>query len=180
MLLGTEFIKDYVPQTDATVVTRLLEAGAVIKGKAVCENLCNSATSHSSSTGLVHNPYAMGYSTGGSSSGSAALVGDESEDIPISIGADQGGSVRIPAGWSGIVGIKPTFGLIPFTGCGANEATNDHLGVMTRDVLTNAKGLQVVAGSDDIDDRGFNSIVDPYYDYLLSLEDPKSLKGLKI
>jgi amidase len=59
---------------DATVVTRMLEAGATITGRAVCENMCHSATSHSSATGVVHNPYARGYSSGGSSSGSGALV----------------------------------------------------------------------------------------------------------
>ncbi|EGV61713.1 amidase [Yamadazyma tenuis] len=180
MLLGTNFVKDYVPKTDAVVITRLMEAGATIQGKAVCENLCHSATSHSAGTGPVHNPLAIGYSTGGSSSGSAALVMDPEEDIDITIGADQGGSVRIPAGWCGAVGLKPTFGLIPFTGCAGNEATNDHLGVLTRDVLTNAKGLQAIAGSDGIDDRSFGAQTSDYYYDLLDLSDPKCLKGLKI
>lgn len=180
MLLGTDFIQNYVPTVDATVITRLLEAGAKVRGKAVCENLCHSATSHSAGTGPVQNPLAYGYSTGGSSSGSGALVMDENEDIDITIGADQGGSVRIPAGWCGAVGMKPTFGLIPFTGCASNEATNDHLGVLTKDVLTNAKGLQAIAGSDGIDDRSFGAKPQDYYDELLKLENPKSLKGMKI
>jgi amidase len=178
MLLGTDFITNFVPEADATVVTRLLEAGATIKGKAICENLCHSATSHSAATGPIDNPLAPGYSTGGSSSGCAALVADKSLGIDIAIGADQGGSVRIPAGWSGIVGIKPTFGLIPFTGCASNEATNDHLGVMTRDVLTNALALQAIAGTDWIDDRAYNSITTPYYDDLL--KEDGSLHGMKI
>lgn len=180
MLLGTNYIENYIPKTDATIITRLLEAGATIKGKAVCENLCHSASSHSAGTGTIQNPLAKGYTSGGSSSGSGALVMDVNEDIDIAIGADQGGSVRIPAGCCGAVGIKPTFGLIPFTGCASNEATNDHLGVLTKDVLTNAKGLQAIAGSDDIDDRGFNAITSEYYSDLLALKDPKSLKGFKI
>lgn len=101
MLMGTDFVKDYVPDTDATVVTRLLEAGAVIRGKSVCENLCHSATSSSAATGHVHNPYARGYSSGGSSSGSGALVA--SGEVDMALGADQGGSIRVVS-WSGTVG----------------------------------------------------------------------------
>lgn len=91
-LMGTEFISGYVPDLDATVTTRILEAGGHITGKAVCENLCHSATSHSAGTGPVENPYAKGYSAGGSSSGSGVLVALGQVDM--SIGADQGGSVR--------------------------------------------------------------------------------------
>lgn len=92
MLMGTEFIAGYTPNLDATVVTRILEAGGHITGKAVCENLCHSATSHSSGTGKVENPHAKGYSAGGSSSGSGCLV--SLKECDMSIGADQGGSVR--------------------------------------------------------------------------------------
>jgi amidase len=90
--MGTEFISGYVPDLDATVTTRILEAGGHITGKAVCENLCHSATSHSAGTGTVDNPYAKGYSAGGSSSGSGVLVA--LGEVDMSIGADQGGSVR--------------------------------------------------------------------------------------
>lgn len=75
------------------MITRILNAGGKIIGRAVCENLCHSATSHSSATGVVHNPYAMGYSSGGSSSGSGALVANG--DVDMAIGADQGGSIRV-------------------------------------------------------------------------------------
>lgn len=92
MLMGTEFVTGYTPDMDATVVTRILEAGGHILGKAVCENLCHSGTSHSSASGVVENPYAKGYSSGGSSSGSGALVA--LSEVDMSIGADQGGSVR--------------------------------------------------------------------------------------
>lgn len=90
MLMGTNFIRDYVPDMDATCVSRILEAGGHITGKAVCENLCHSATSHSSSTGIVENPYCKGYSSGGSSSGSGVLVA--LGEVWGSVGADQGGS----------------------------------------------------------------------------------------
>lgn len=92
----------------------MLEAGAEVKGKAVCENMCHSATSHSAATGVVENPFAKGYSSGGSSSGSGVLVA--LGEVDMSLGADQGGSVRIPACNCGVVGFKPTFGMIPYTG----------------------------------------------------------------
>ncbi|KAK1978460.1 amidase [Colletotrichum cereale] len=182
MLLGTDFVKDYVPNTDATCVTRLLEAGAIIEGKSVCENMCHSATSSSSSAGHVHNPYASGYSSGGSSSGSGALVANG--DVDMALGADQGGSIRVPSGWCGLYGLKPTFGLVPFTACGSNEPTNDYVGPMTRTLLDNALMLQVIAGNDNIDDRSFSAPtpdnVPKYYETLIKLQNPKDLSGVKI
>lgn len=182
MLMGTEFVSGYVPNMDATVTTRILEAGGHILGKAVCENLCHSGTSHSAPTGVVDNPYCKGYSAGGSSSGSGVLVALGEADM--SIGADQGGSVRIPATNCGLVGFKPTYGLIPYTGCGSNEPTNDHLGPMTRTVLDNALLLQSIAGNDNIDDRSFPA---PWLDrlpqYLYNLkarQNPQDLTGLKV
>ena len=182
MLMGTDFISGYVPNMDSTVTTRILEAGGHILGKAVCENLCHSGTSHSAPTGVVHNPYAKGYSAGGSSSGSGVLVA--LGEVDMSIGADQGGSVRIPATNCGLVGFKPTFGLIPYTGCGSNEPTNDHLGPMTRTVLDNALLLQSVAGNDNIDDRSFPAPtpdkIPKYHDILKGLDKPEDLQGLRI
>ncbi|OIW23403.1 amidase [Coniochaeta ligniaria NRRL 30616] len=182
MLLGTEFVRDFVPNTDATCVTRLLQAGAIIEGKSVCENMCHSATSSSSATGHVHNPYAKGYSSGGSSSGSGALVANG--DVDMALGADQGGSIRVPAGWCGLYGLKPTFGLVPYTACGSNEPTNDHVGPMTRTLLDNALMLQVIAGNDNIDDRSFAAPapqnVPRYYEDLKSLENPTDLSGIRV
>lgn len=180
MLLGTNFIKGFVPECDATVTTRILEAGGKVLGKAVCENMCHSATSHSSGTGIVENPIAEGYSSGGSSSGSGVLVA--LGEVDGAIGADQGGSIRVPAANCGIVGLKPTFGLIPYTGSGSNEPTNDHLGPMTRDVLTNAVFLEAIAGSDNIDDRSFaapNPTNLPSYSSIANLPTDKPLAGKK-
>ena len=182
MLMGTEFVEGFVPDIDATVVTRVLEAGGHVVGKAVCENLCHSATSHSSGTGIVENPHGKGYSSGGSSSGSGVLV--SLGEVDMSIGADQGGSVRIPATNCGIVGLKPTFGLIPYTGCGSNEPTNDHLGPMTRSVLDNALLLEAVAGNDNIDDRSYAAPwpnkIPRYYEMLKTINQPRNLYGIKI
>lgn len=181
MLLGTNFIRDFVPDCDATVATRLLEAGGTILGKAVCENMCHSATSHSSATGIVENPFAKGYSAGGSSSGAGVLVA--LGEVDGAIGADQGGSIRVPAANCGIVGLKPTFGLIPYTGCGSNEPTNDHVGPMTRTVLENALMLEAIAGNDNIDDRSFAAPLPskvPMYSTIANLTAERPLAGKKI
>jgi len=105
-------------------------------------------------------------------------------EVDLAIGADQGGSVRIPACNCGLIGFKPTFGLIPYTGCGSNEPTNDHLGPMTRTVLDNALLLEAISGTDDIDDRGFAAPVPGkvphYYDNLKQLDKPQDLTGIRI
>ncbi|KAH6675871.1 amidase signature domain-containing protein [Halenospora varia] len=152
MLFGTDMFTDYTPDVDATVVTRLLEAGAIIEGKAVCENLSLCASSFSAATGPIENPYAHGYSCGGSSSGCEHLVGAGKVDG--AIGGDQGGSIRFPATHCGAVGMKPTWGLVPWTGMATHEPVHDTTGPMTMDIATNAKILQVIAGRDEIDDRG--------------------------
>ncbi|OCF39739.1 hypothetical protein I317_06463 [Kwoniella heveanensis CBS 569] len=149
--VGTSYIESWVPKTDATVATRVLQAGAEITGKAVCENLSYFGASISSGNGRMDNVYAKGYSAGGSSSGSAVLVARGECDM--SIGGDQGGSIRLPAAHNGIVGMKPTHGLVPYTGICLLERTIDTTGPMTKDVLSNALLLKVIAGSDSIDDR---------------------------
>jgi amidase len=98
-LLGTDIIQPWTPIDDATVVTWALQAGAEIVGTTNCENLCQSTSSFSSAHGTVDNPYAVGFSAGGSTSGAAALVGGGVVDI--AIGADQGGSIRVPAALCG-------------------------------------------------------------------------------
>ena len=151
MMVGAQLLEGYVPDVDATVVERILDAGGEIAGKAVCEYYCVSGGSHTSSTGPVHNPRRRGYTTGGSSSGSAALVA--AGDVDMAIGGDQAGSIRIPASHCGIVGLKPTFGLVPYTGIGLLEITLDTCGPMTANVRDNALLLEVIAGPDGLDTR---------------------------
>lgn len=98
-LLGSDIIPSWTPTTDATVVTRLLEAGADIHGTSTCENMCHSTSSYTSAQGTVENPNAQGYSAGGSTCGGAALVAAGIVDI--TIGGDQGGSIRVPASFCG-------------------------------------------------------------------------------
>ncbi|KMO27438.1 amidase family protein, partial [Methylobacterium aquaticum] len=151
MMNGASTLEGFVPASDATIVTRMLDAGATILGKAVCEHFCLSGGSHTSDPGPVHNPHRMGYSAGGSSSGSAALVASGAVDL--AIGGDQGGSIRIPASYCGIYGMKPTHGLVPYTGVMPIETTIDHTGPMTASVADNALLLEVLAGADGLDPR---------------------------
>lgn len=154
MMNGSALVEGYVPDRDATVVARLLAAGATIAGKAVCEDLCFSGASHTAATGPVRNPWDETRTSGGSSSGSAALVASGAVDL--AIGGDQGGSVRLPAAFTGIVGHKPTHGLVPYTGAFPIEQSLDHLGPMTRTVADAALVLDVIAGPDGLDPRQRN------------------------
>jgi amidase len=126
MMNGSATLEGFVPRRDATVVTRLLAAGATIAGKAVCEELCFDGGSHTALTGPVRNPWNPAKTTGGSSSGSAALVA--AGEVDLALGGDQAGSIRIPAAFCGTVGHKRTHGLVPYTGAFPIENTLDHLG----------------------------------------------------
>lgn len=169
-IMGTDCWEPWTPSADATVVTRLLEAGAKIIGTSNCEQLCAFTGSHTSCLGNVQNPYLRGHSAGGSSGGSAAIVAAGEADM--ALGADQGGSIRIPAAMCGLVGLKPTFGLVPYTGITSNEYTLDHVGPMTKTVEDNAKMLQVLAGVDSFDDRQAAVPAVPNYEF----KEPRKLK----
>jgi amidase len=160
MMNGASTLEGYVPDLDATVVERILDAGGTILGKAVCEHFCFSGGSHTSSSGPVHNPHRHGYSAGGSSSGSAALVA--AGEVAMALGGDQGGSIRMPASYCGIYGMKPTYGLVPYTGIMPIELTLDHTGPMTATVEDNALLLEVLAGRDGLDPRQYGAAPKPY------------------
>lgn len=176
---------DWTPEIDATVATRVMDAGGIIAGKATCENMCMEGVSDTSCTGKVHNPYADNYSAGGSSSGSGQLVAMGTVDM--AIGCDQGGSIRIPSANCGIVGLKPTWGLVPYTGIISFECTIDHAGPMARTVRDVALVLEAIGGPDGIDDRQppflppgtleYTSLLDSW---MRSSDRAKPLAGFKI
>lgn len=157
---GTPFLEGYLPPFDATVVTRTLDAGGTITGKSVCEFFCASGGSHTSHPGPVHNPHHPDHVAGGSSSGSAALVA--AGEVDLAIGGDQGGSIRAPASACGVVGMKPTHGLVPYTGALPLLSDADHLGPITATVADNALFLEVIAGPDGHDERQHSTVVRPY------------------
>jgi amidase len=173
MMNGASTLEGYVPDVDATIVTRILDAGGTIAGKVHCEYFCFSGGSHTGAAGPVHNPRKMGYSAGGSSSGSAVVVA--AGEVPMAIGGDQGGSIRIPAAYCGIYGLKPTHGLVPYTGVMPIELTLDHTGPMTATVTDNALLLEVLAGPDGLDPRQIGVTVAAYTEALTG-----SAAGMKI
>ncbi|KAH7024949.1 amidase signature domain-containing protein [Microdochium trichocladiopsis] len=180
-LLGTDTFTGWTPTTDATVVTRILAHGGTISGKAVCENLSRGAVSCTAASGPVDNPYAKGYSAGGSSSGTAALVASGAADI--GIGCDQGGSIRIPAALCGLYGFKATTGLVPYTGIASNDASVDYVGPVTKTALDCARLLQAIAGVDGLDDRQIAGVpflheVPKYGDLVASMDLSQGLKGV--
>jgi len=173
MMNGASTLEGYTPDIDATIVTRILDAGGTIVGKAHCEYYCFSGGSHTNAAGPVHNPHKHGYSAGGSSSGSAALL--VAGEVDMAIGGDQGGSIRMPSAYCGVCGMKPTHGLVPYTGIMPIEITLDHTGPMTNNVTDNALLLEVLAGEDGLDPRQYNVKTDAYTKALGG-----GAKGLKI
>lgn len=161
MLNGSEMLEGFVPREDATVVTRLLDAGAEIVGKTAVPAFCfdgGSVTGYPAPE--PENPHDAARLPGASSSGSAVVVALGEADM--AIGGDQGGSIRMPASWSGIVGHKPTWGLVPYTGAFPIELTLDHLGPMCRSARDCARMLEAIAGPDGLDPRQGGAVTQPY------------------
>ncbi|XP_045193097.2 amidase-like isoform X2 [Mercenaria mercenaria] len=166
MMNGSRVMEGFVPDIDATVITKVLDAGGRIIGKTNCEHLCYGGTSWTNDTGPALNPHDKTRVSGGSSSGCAVAVCNG--EVDVAIGADQGGSIRSPASWCGVVGLKPTWGLVPYTGAVAMEITIDHLGPMARNAYDCALLLEVIAGYDNgLDPRQPRDLQVPKYtDYL--------------
>src|SRR5437899_101601 len=154
MSFGSFALEGFIPDFDATVVTRVLEAGGSIIGKNVMNGLSGGFGTGGSigDYGRPLNPHNHEHVTGGSSSGSGAAVA--AGEVDISFGGDQGGSIRIPAAFCGIIGHKPTFGLVSHFGIGfGSDQSIDYTGPMARTVEDTAAALQATAGYDPYDPR---------------------------
>jgi amidase len=173
MMNGSALLEGYVPELDATVVTRILDAGGTIAGKAACEDLCFSGASHTCASGVIRNPHDPTRSAGGSSGGSAALVA--AGEVPMALGGDQGGSIRTPSSWCGVYGLKPTWGLVPTTGSMPISYSVDHCGPICASVEDVARLLTVIAGHDGWDTRTISARTG---DYMAALGQPA--RGLRI
>jgi amidase len=173
---ASRVLYDYTPVADAPIVTRILKAGGHIIAVTNTDDFAFSGAGHTSAHGVMTNPSDPAHTAGGSSGGSAIAVGTRLVDL--AMGGDQGGSIRMPAAWTGTVGHKPTHGLVPYTGILGFDMTLDHIGPHARTVEDAALLLSVVAGKDDenIDPRQPSSI--KVQDYAAALSG--DLKGLKI
>ena len=172
---ASNLFRDRVPAADAEVVRRLKEAGAVFLGKLNLHEFAFGASTVVSAFGPVRNPHGLQFSAGGSSSGSAAAVA--AGLCYASVGSDTGGSIRQPASFCGIVGFKPTYGLVSARGVVPLSQSLDHIGPMTRTVEDAALLLQVLAGYDAGDPASLNL---PVPDYAASLTHPTSSLRLGI
>src|SRR5437763_389604 len=153
LTFGSHLMDGYVPDFDATIVTRLLDAGGTIVGKLKMEEFSwgGPGLSGVGDYGRPLNPHNREHVTGGSSSGSAAAVAGG--EVDVAFGGDQGGSIRLPAAWCGIVGLMPTHGLVPHSGVFGLEPSIDYVGPMARTVEDVATALACVAGPDEYDPR---------------------------
>lgn len=148
---GYAGLADHVPAAHSTVVRRLLGAGATVRATTNMDAFGMAATGEASSYGRTLNPAAPDRLPGGSSSGAVASLAYAGVDA--AIGTDQGGSIRIPASWSGYIGLKPSFAAVPYTGIAGIDQSVDHVGPLARDTETLAKVLQAIAGYDPADPR---------------------------
>jgi amidase len=173
MTCGSLVMEGYVPESDATLVTRILDAGGEIVAKTNLDNFAFSGAGDTSAFGPTRNPHNHEHLAGGSSGGSAAAL--YYDDIHMTVGGDQGGSIRIPASWCGVVGLKPTHGLVPYTGCVGIDPTFDHAGPMGRSVADVALLLEVIAGRDPMDPRQTELTVGSYTQAL-----GRDLRGIRL
>jgi aspartyl-tRNA(Asn)/glutamyl-tRNA(Gln) amidotransferase subunit A len=170
---GSNILKGYIPPYDGTATAKLKGAGAVILGKLNMDEFAMGSSNEFSAFGAVKNPWNRKYTPGGSSGGSAATVA--ARLATLAYGTDTGGSIRQPASFCGIVGLKPTYGRVSRYGIVAFASSLDQLGPMTRDVRDCAVALQAVAGHDP---RDSTSIPADTPDYAAGLTG--KLKGLTI
>ena len=171
--VGSKILRDFVPDYDAAVTERFREAGAILMGKLQMHEFALGATSENPHDGPAHNPWNVGCVTGGSSGGSGAAVA--SGQVMAALGSDTGGSVRIPAGLCGIVGLKPTFGLVSRHGVYPLSWSLDTVGPMTRTARDNAVVLNAIAGHDL---RDPSSAKRPVEDFTKSID--RGVRGIRV
>ncbi len=164
---GSKMLANYRSNYDATVTARLKDAGALIIGRANMDEFAMGSSNEYSAFKKCYNPWNLECVSGGSSGGSVAAVA--AGLIPWSLGSETGGSVRLPAAFCGVVGIKPTYGLISRYGLVAYASSLDQIGVCTRTVEDNARVLSVIAGQDPKDSSSLNVLKQ---NFLTNLKQP--------
>lgn len=169
---AAKVLDDYIPLFDATVVRKLKKAGALIIGKTNCDAWAHGSSGENSEYGPTKNPWNTNYVPGGSSSGSAAAVATGM--CLAATGTDTGGSIRLPASFCNVVGLKPTYGRVSRNGIVAMASSLDSIGHFTKTVEDSALLLSITAGHDDLDATTPDVPASPY-----RVSD-KSIKGIKI
>lgn len=170
---ASKILGDFTPVYDATVISKLNEAGAVVIGKLNMDEFAMGSTSETSYYGVTKNPWNLNKVPGGSSGGAAASVAAKSAIV--SLGSDTGGSIRQPASYCGVTGFKPTYGTVSRFGLIAYASSLDQIGPVARDAADCAAVMDVISGRDEMDGT---SIELDNRDYLASLTG--EVKGLRI